>query len=202
MEESARHFHVVLGDFLQPHERGEPLPPLRQRAFEHDAALIRPTAVETRTTRWLPLPSTVQVDMAAGPCCLPARPQPFNRGVPSIFSTALPGSSTRSKWERPTRPSARIARPARLSAIALWIIWAVGVCFRMTISIFCYCVPATGFSALCSRAARPRSSLRRPTRTSRTPACAARGLDVLSRRDRDQSRRTSRLRSCACASRH
>ena len=37
------------------------------------------------------------------------------------------------------------------------------------------------------RAARPRSSLRRPTSMSRTPACGARGLDVLSRRDRGQS---------------
>ena len=47
-----------------------------------------------------------------------------------------------------------------------------------------------------SRASRPRSSLRRPTRTSRTPSCRVRALDVLSRRDRCHTRTGARARSC------
>ena len=47
-----------------------------------------------------------------------------------------------------------------------------------------------------ARAARPRSSLRHPMRTSRTSPCAARRVGVDRRRDRDRRRRTTRQRSC------
>ena len=53
-----------------------------------------------------------------------------------------------------------------------------------------------------ARAARPRSSLWRPTRTSRTPSCRARALNVLSRRDRGQSRNRTRQRSCGALKEH